>query len=263
MNATALTMVTNREGSIIVFNDAASELLVGKTSDEAQVKGRNILDFVIDEDKAKIIRLWKESVQEKKELSYPVRMKSFDGRTMYLFITGKPFIRDGEVVFFQYQALDIVDQKAQEQNLQQTASLETVGQLAGAFAHDFNNLLTVINGYSEIMLSTIDRTHPFYSKVYQICQAGSQASALTQKILDFSRKTRSSHQEVDINRELTDQEAILKHIIGANIDLVIEKKEGLDKVRVDSIQFSKMLLNLMLNAKEAMAKGGEIRITTD
>ncbi len=261
-NATAMAAVMDKNGGIIRINKKGVGIFLGKDGSEESAIGRNIFEFIHDEDKAKVIRLWKESISEKKDVTYQVRMKAADGRILYLLISGRPIIKDGKVISFQYQALDMIDQKVQEQNLLQKASLETLGQVAGGFAHDFNNLLTVINGYSEIMLGSIDKGHPFYSKIFQICQAGTQASLLTQKILEFSRKTMPECKDLDINQELSDQETILRHIIEANIRLTIIKKEGLKKVRIDPTQFSKMLLNLVINAKDAMPKGGEITIET-
>lgn len=261
-NATAMTAIMDKNGGIIRFNKKAVELFLGKDGSEESAIGRNIFEFLHKEDKSKVIRLWKESISTKSDVTYPVRMKAADGRILYLLISGRPIMKDDEVVSFQYQALDMIDQKVQEQNLLQKASMETLGQVAGGFAHDFNNLLTIINGYSEIMLSSIDKSHPFYSKIFQICQAGTQASLLTQKILEFSRKTMPECRNLDINQELSDQETILRHIIDANIKLTVIKKEGLKKVRIDRTQFSKMLLNLVINARDAMPKGGEITIET-
>ncbi len=261
-NATAMAAVMDKDGGILKINKKAVELFLGADNSEESAIGRNIFEFIHDEDKSKVIRLWKESISDKKEVTYQVRMKAADGRIMYLLISGRPIVKDGEVVSFQYQALDMIDQKVQEQNLLHKASMETLGQVAGGFAHDFNNLLTVINGYSEIMLGSIDKSHPFYSKIYQICQAGTQASLLTQKILEFSRKTKPECRDLDINQELSDQETILRRVIGANTQLTIIKKEGLKKVRIDPTQLSKMLLNLVINAHDAMPKGGEITIET-
>jgi two-component system, cell cycle sensor histidine kinase and response regulator CckA len=261
--STAITCVTDRKGTIVNINNRAAEIFFGKGAGEMTATGNNLLEMILEDDRPQVLKLWHESLTEKKEATYQIRMKAADGRIMYLLVTGTPLIRDGEVVSFQYQALDMIDQKVQEQNLLQTASIETLGQLAGGFAHDFNNLLTVINGYSEIMLNSIDRAHPFYSKIYQICQAGSQASLLTQKILEFSRKTRPTMKPVDINQEIASQETILKHILKANIGLTITLKEGLSKVMIDPTQLSKVLVNLVINAKDAMPQGGAITIATD
>lgn len=262
-DATAMATITDTEGVILRVNRKAAELFIGREDGDHMLAGRNILEFIHDDDKSKVIDLWRESIQEKKGVNYQMRMKASDGRVLYMLISGRPIVKNGEIVSFLYQALDMIDQKVQEQKLLQTSSIETVGQLAGGFAHDFNNLLTVINGYSEMMLNSIDKAHPFYSKIFQICQAGSQASVLTQKILEFSRKTMPETKNVDINQELSNQETILRHFIGANIRLIIEKSENLNPVRIDPTQFSKMLVSLVINARDAMPKGGDITIATD
>jgi len=262
-NAAAMAAVTDERGRIIRFNKKAVEMLFGKDCGKKQFEGRDILEFIHEDDKQKAVNLWKESISDKKEVNYQIRFVSHDGRVLYLLISGRPIIKDGRVVSFQYQALDIIDHKVQERNLLHTASVETLGQLAGGFAHDFNNLLTVINGYSEIMLNTMDDSHPFYGKMLQIRRAGTQASALTQKILEFSRKSKPEFTEIDICRELADQETLLRHVIEGNIKLVVQKPAEAKKIRIDPTQFAKMLLNLVINAKEAMPAGGEISISTD
>ena len=262
-NATAMAAITDRRGDIVKLNRKATEMLLGKGGKTQTLEGRNILEFIHEDDKQKVLKLWKESILEKKEMSYQIRMISHDGRVLYMLISGRPIVKNNRVVSFQYQALDMIDQKVQERNLIHTSSVETLGQMAGGFAHDFNNILTVINGYSEMMLGSMERSHPFYDKMFQICQAGTQASMLTQKILEFSSKNRPEPKEIDIDQEMTDQETILRHVIEENIKLNVQKSAGVKKVLIDPTQFAKVLLNLVVNAKEAMPAGGEITITTD
>jgi two-component system cell cycle sensor histidine kinase/response regulator CckA len=262
-NATAISALTDKNGYLTRINKRARELFFGHKESPDNVIGKNILDYIHKDDQEKVMRIWKECIAEKKEVNYQVRMNTNDGRIMHLLISGRPVIKDGKVVSFQYLALDMIDQKVQEQNLLHAASVETLGQLAGSFAHDFNNLLTVINGYSEILLTSMDQNHPFYSKIFQICQAGTQASILTQKILEFSRKHKTESKPVDINEELSNQEDVLKHVIEENIKLTIQKSQNPGKVKIDPIQFSKLLINLVINAKDAMPGGGEITISTE
>ncbi len=262
-NGTTIAAISDRNGRLIKINKKTMDLFFHEETPMEGIIGQNILSFIHKDDRQKVLDLWKESIEEKKEIHYPVRMVSNDGRIMHFLISGKPIIKDGEIIAFQYQAVDMIDQKIQEQNLLQRASTEMLGQLAGGFAHDFNNLLTVINGYSEIMLSTMDKSHPLYSKIVQICQAGTKASMLTQKILEFSRKHKTEATAIDINDELSNLEAMLKHLIKENIRLTIEKGPGLSKTRIDTLQLSKLLVNLVLNAKDAMPAGGEIAISTD
>jgi len=262
-NSTAVSAVTDSYGILKKVNKKSLELFFGTSPDRDSVIGRNILDFIHTDDKPKVIQLWKQSIAEKKEVNYELRMTSSAGHVMYFLINGRPIIRNGEVVMFHYQALNMIDQKVQEQNLLNSASVEILAQIAGGFAHDFNNLLTVINGYSEIMKMQVDEKDPIFNKINQICQAGKQASVLTSRMLEFSRRNKSEAKPLDVNTEISNQESIIRHVIGENITLSFLKTPNLLPVTIDPSQFTTLLINLTLNAKEAMPKGGEISITTD
>jgi PAS domain S-box-containing protein len=258
-NAPTMSCITDVKGNITKANKRAIELFFGNESD---FLGKNLLVFIHKDDREKSIELWKKSISEKKGVNYEVRMSAPDGKVLYFLVTGRPIIRDNEIVSFHYQALDMIDQKVQEQSLLQSASVEILSQIAGGFAHDFNNMLTVINGYSEILKMSVDEAHPFYHKINQICQAGKQASTLTQRMLEFSRKNRVQVKNVDINEEISNQEGIIKHVLGENIRLTVAKATGLDAVSIDPSRFATLLLNLTIHAKDSMPKGGELAIST-
>jgi len=262
-NSAAISALTDEKGVLTKINQRACELFFGQENVPDNIVGQNILSYIYKDDREKALDLWKESIRQKKEFIYQIRMKSNDGRIMHFLVSGRPVIENGKIAFFHYQALDIIDQKVHEQNLLHLAGIEAIGQIVGGFAHDFNNLLTVINGYSDILLSTMDESTPFYPKILQISQAGSQASMLTQKILDFSREHKTESRIVDINEELSNQEALLKHVVKGKNQLTIQKAPCLKTVRIDPMQFSKMLLHLVSNAQDAMPKGGEIAICTE
>ncbi|HVN71282.1 MAG TPA: ATP-binding protein [Desulfomonilia bacterium] len=262
-NATSITAVTDVNGIILKVNKRALYMFFGQEHGVSKVIGRNILEFIHKDDKPKVIERWKQSVAQQKEVNYEIRMTAGDGHIMYFLISGRPIIKDGKVHMFHYQAIDMIDQKIQEQNQLQSASAEIIAQIAGGFAHDFNNLLTVINGYSEIMKMSIDEGNPLHNKINQVCQAGMQASILTKRMLEFSRRNSIEAKPLDVNAEITNQESILKHVIGENIMLNIVKTPGLHPVILDHSQFTSLLINLTVNAKEAMPKGGEITIVTE
>ena len=238
-------------------------MFFGQVQDKNSVIGRNILEFIHKDDRLKVIELWKQSISEKKEVRYELRMTSNEGHVMYFLISGRPIIKDDKIVMFHYQALNMIDQKVQEQNMLHSASVEILAQIAGGFAHDFNNLLTVINGYSEIMKMSIEEHNPLYHKINQICLAGKQASVLTNRMLDFSRRNKAEAKPLDVNTEITNQESIIKHVIGENITVNFEKTADLAPVTIEPSTFTNLLINLTLNAKEAMPKGGEITIRTE
>ncbi|HDP26198.1 MAG TPA: PAS domain-containing sensor histidine kinase [Deltaproteobacteria bacterium] len=261
-NASAMSAVTDAHGFITLINNKAIELFFGDQYTPETLKGRNILEFVHKDDRGKVVSLWKKSMLEKREVSYDIRMITGDGKIKYLLVSGRPIIVDDAVVSFQYQAMDMIDQKIQEQHLLQNATIDTIGQLAGGFAHDFNNLLTVINGYSEIIKVSMDENTPLFSKINQIHQAGNQASRLTQKLLDFSKKFRKETTELDINAELMNQEPILMHLIGEPNRLTISLCPEESLVNIDLQSFDSILINLAMHAKESMDQG-EVTITSE
>ncbi len=262
-NSTAVSAVTDENGILKKVNKRSLEMFFGQVQDKNSVIGRNILDFIHKDDKPKVIKLWKQSIVEKKEVRYELRMTSSDGHVMYFLISGRPIIRDGKIVMFHYQALNMIDQKVQEQNMLHSASAEILTQLAGGFAHDFNNLLTVINGYSEILKMSIEENSPLHHKISQICLAGKQASVLTNRMLDFSRRNKAEAKPLDVNTEIANQESIIKHVIGQNITVIFEKSADLGPITIEPSTFSNLLINLAVNAKEAMTKGGDITIGTE
>jgi two-component system, cell cycle sensor histidine kinase and response regulator CckA len=262
-NSTAISAVTDENGILKKVNKRSLEMFFGQAHDKDSVIGRNILEFIHKDDRLKVIERWKQSISEKKEVMYELRMTSNEGHVMYFLISGRPIIKDGKIVMFHYQALNMIDQKVQEQNMLHSASSEILAQIAGGFAHDFNNLLTVINGYSEIMKMSIDEHSPLHHKVNQICLAGKQASVLTNRMLDFSRRNKAEAKPLDVNTEITNQESIIKHVIGQNITVNFEISAELAPVTIEPSTFTNLLINLIINAKEAMPKGGEITIGTD
>lgn len=152
-------------------------------------------------------------------------------------------------------------EKLQEQ-LRQTSKMEAVGKLAGGVAHDFNNLLAIILGYSEILLyeakelSNTDR-----ERLHQIRRAGRRAASLTKQLLAFSRKQVLQPVVVDLNELLGELQKMLTRLIGANIRLKFERAGAACPVKVDPGQFEQVIVNLVVNARDAMPDGGEVEIT--
>jgi two-component system, cell cycle sensor histidine kinase and response regulator CckA len=260
-NTSTISCVTDEVGNIIRANNKAKELFL--ENDISDFIGKNLIEFIHKDDREKVVQVWTKSISSKKVMNYEVRMITPNGKVYYFLITGRPIIRDGKVISFHYQALDIIDQKVQEQSMLHSASVDILAQISGGFAHDFNNMLTVINGYSEILKMSIDETHPFYHKIAQICQAGKQASALTQRMLEFSKKSRTQVKSIVINEEISNQEGIIKHVIGESIRLMVVKSPELESVSIDPSRFATLLLNLAINAKDSMPDGGELTISTN
>ena len=164
---------------------------------------------------------------------------------------------------------DISERKraeAEKEKLQgqllQAQKMEAVGRLAGGVAHDFNNLLTVINGYSEILLQKVGKESPVFREVDEIRLAGERAALLTQQLLAFSRKQVIEPKVLDLNLLVANLGKMLVRLIGENIDLKTVPGKGLGLVKVDPGQFEQVLVNLAVNARDAMPDGGTLLIET-
>ncbi len=149
-----------------------------------------------------------------------------------------------------------------EEELRASQKLEAVGQLAGGIAHDFNNLLTVITGYSQLLLARLGQDDPSCHEIEQIDQAGARAAGLTQKLLAFSRKQVLSPKVLDLNGVVANMETQLQRLIGEDITLVTSTDPALWRVKADPGQLEQVLMNLGVNARDAMPEGGKITIET-
>jgi signal transduction histidine kinase/ActR/RegA family two-component response regulator len=147
-------------------------------------------------------------------------------------------------------------------HLRQAQKMEAVGQLAGGIAHDFNNLLTAINGYSELALRKIGTDDPYRKNFEEIKKAGSRGASLTRQLLAYSRKQILQAKLLDLNSVVADMDKMLRRLIGEDIDLVTLLKPDVGEIKADPGQIEQMVMNLVVNARDAMPKGGKITIET-
>ena len=150
-----------------------------------------------------------------------------------------------------------------EQQLRQAHKMEAIGKLAGGVAHDFNNLVTIITGYSDMLLSRIGPENSTRRELEQIKKAGDRAHSLTRQLLAFSRRQMLQPKVLDLNAVVTNLEPMLQRLIGENIELVIELKPGLGQVKADPGQIEQVIMNLAINARDAMPQGGKLLLDTD
>jgi two-component system cell cycle sensor histidine kinase/response regulator CckA len=149
-----------------------------------------------------------------------------------------------------------------EAQLRQSQKLEGIGQLAGGIAHDFNNLLTVINGYGELALQLLPPDHEVRPQIQQIREAGRRAAALTQQILAFSRKQQLNPVVFNMNDTVKKMETLLRRLIGEDITLLTTTEPKLWPVKADEGQIEQVIMNLAVNARDAMPDGGTLEIET-
>ncbi len=174
-------------------------------------------------------------------------------------------IRDeqGQIIEIQGVGRDLTEQKELEEQFRQAQKMESVGRLAGGVAHDFNNVLTVITGYSELLLHRYGgEDGPLRRYLEEINQAGIRAAGLTRQLLAFSRQQVLEPKVVDLSALLVNLEKMLRHLIGEDIDLVTRLQPELSRVKIDPGQFEQVIMNLVVNARDAMPQGGELTIET-
>ncbi|HUL38523.1 MAG TPA: PAS domain S-box protein [Thermodesulfobacteriota bacterium] len=154
------------------------------------------------------------------------------------------------------------EMRALEEQLRQSQKIEAIGRLAGGIAHDFNNLLTVIKGYSQLSLLDLKESDPLWGNIQEIQKATQRAADLTRHLLAFSRRQILDPKVLDLNSLLRDLDKMLRRIIGEDIGLSTQLTNDLGRVKIDPGQFEQMILNLAVNAKDAMPSGGKLMIET-
>ena len=173
-------------------------------------------------------------------------------------------VRDarGEITHFIVTKQDVTERKRLEEQFRQAQKMEAVGRLAAGVAHDFNNLLTVINGYSALVLERLHSSDPIRGPITEIRRAGDSAASLTRQLLAFSRQQVLAPRVLDLNSLVTDVEKMLRRLLGEDIDLAIVRDPALGRVKADPGQIEQILMNLAVNARDAMPEGGKLVIET-
>ena len=192
-----------------------------------------------------------------------VRWRRKDGNAITVRLSGRAVSSsdEGEQVL-EIIADDVTERRVLEDQFRQAQKMAAVGRLAGGVAHDFNNLLMVISGYTEVILEHIERGSSLFPKIEAIQQAADRATTLTRQLLAFSRKQLLELKVVDINSIVSDMERLLRPLIGEDIELVTKLSPELGRTRADAGQIEQVIMNLVVNSKDAMPQGGKIAIST-
>jgi PAS domain S-box-containing protein len=185
-----------------------------------------------------------------------------DRKPITVRLSGRTIRDEHEVVFFELFAEDVTEHRALEQQLRQAQKMEAVGRLAGGIAHDFNNLLMVMSGYCEFLLERIGPDPLLRGPAQEIANAANRATSLTRQLLAFSRKQMLTPKVLDLNAIVSENLKMLTRVIGEDIELVMVPGIDLGAVQADPGQIEQVIMNLAVNARDAMPRGGRLTLET-
>jgi len=171
-------------------------------------------------------------------------------------------VKDGGPGYFEVFAEDVTEKRTLERQLRMAQKMEAIGRLSGGISHDFNNLLGVIIGYSGVLKKSLDKSQPTYEYATEIEKAGQRAASLTRQLLAFSRQQVLSPSVLSLNSLVTDMEKMLPRLLGEDINVSLSLDPELGNVKADQSQIEQVIMNLAVNARDAMPSGGKLHIQT-
>jgi len=255
-NSLDLVSILNFDGTIR-YASPSHERILGYALDE--LVGQNALEFVHADDLSAI----REALaRADASASMELRFRHKDGNWRVLESVGRNLASVPGVRGVVVNSRDITDRRRLEEQLHHSQRLEAVGRLAGGVAHDFNNLLMVISGYSQMLLDTMLPGDPARDDLEQIAKAAKRATDLTHQLLAFSRRHVTRPALINVNELMLDMERMLRRVMGEDIEVVTELGPDLKNVQADPGQIEQVILNIAVNARDAMPKGGKFTIKT-
>jgi two-component system, cell cycle sensor histidine kinase and response regulator CckA len=253
-------VITGASGDIVWVNRAFSEL-TGYTREEVVGQNPRLLKSW-EHGPAFYRELWT-TIQSGKVWRGEIKNRKKDGSLYTEEMTITPVRSSaGEITHFIGIKQDVTENKRMEAQLRQAQKMDAVGRLAGGLAHDFNNLLSVIIGFSEISQSKLEPTHPVAQNLKQILTAADRAASLTRQLVAFSRQQVANPRIIDLNTVIQNLNVMLRPTLEDDISLVLKLATPLGSVKADVRHMEQVLVNLVVNARDAMPSGGRITIET-
>jgi two-component system cell cycle sensor histidine kinase/response regulator CckA len=260
-NSTDIISLLDLEGQVVFTSGAVEEVLGRKPED---VVGEPFAGMVHPDDLEQCGELIARALAGEQVEPFTVRVKHVDGS--WRMVEGVPAAivgDDGKPELLLAVARDVTERRQLEEELRQSQRIEAVGRLAGGIAHDFNNLLTAIVGYGELAIAKLgDREHVARADVEEMNRAAERAAALTHQLLAFSRRQVLKPTVLDLNASVQELNTMLSRLLGEHVELRTVLDPQVGRVKVDAGQLGQVVVNLALNGRDAMPKGGRLTIET-
>ncbi|MCF8062139.1 MAG: PAS domain S-box protein, partial [Deltaproteobacteria bacterium] len=261
----SISISRREDGCFYQVNEAFTRLS-GYSREEAV--GRTIHDLQLipnEEERSRFLRV----LQEQGEVNdFEIQYRAKDGRVLDTMLSVRPLAYEGEECLLAV-VTDVTERKRAEaeksrleQQLRHSQKMEAVGTLAGGIAHDFNNLLQAVQGYADLLLLKKENEDFGWEELTEISQAARKASELTRQLLTFSRKVESRARPLDLNQEVGQVNKLLQRTIPKMIRIELDLQDDLHTVHADPAQVEQAMMNVGLNARDAMPEGGVLRVTT-
>lgn len=253
-------IIVTRGAEIIAASNGAFREIVGAD----RVEETSLSDYVVDEHKESVRTKMYDVLGGVGTIApFEIQLNTKNNRAVMVYISKiddakRTKDNDGLIVYL----IDVTARKALQQQFVQSQKMQAVGQLAGGIAHDFNNLLTAMIGYCDLLLEKFLPSDRSFNDIMQIKQNANRASNLVRQLLAFSRQQNMQPKILDVGSMINELSALLKRLLGVKIELKVRHGVNVGSIRADQIQFEQVIINLAVNARDAMANGGILTIAT-